>query len=143
MVSVKKRPVRKFNLEINLNNEIEEKVRSYIISDRNKMKEKHEQRRKKKIRRRIKMECKISSFVFPNSKKEKKLRLSYINKFIKKKKLIKQHLKEIRERIKHFQAMVNTSQSEATENKVPLQNGEETLQLSTLCYPLHSNECND
>ncbi|GAB67881.1 hypothetical protein PCYB_124470 [Plasmodium cynomolgi strain B] len=102
MVGVKKRPVRKFNLEINLNNDIEDKVRSYIISDRNKMKEKHKKRRKK-IRRRIKMECKISSFVFPSSKKEKKLRLSYINK------------------IKHFQAMVNTSQREIKESRVQLQ----------------------
>ncbi|EDL45959.1 hypothetical protein, conserved [Plasmodium vivax] len=133
MVGVKKRPVRKFNLEINLNNDIEDKVRSYIISDRNKMKEKHKQRRKKKIRRRIKMECKISSFVFPNSNKEKKLRLSYINKFIKKKKLIKQHLKEIRERIKHFQAMANTSQSETKENRVHLPKGEEKVWLPTLC----------
>lgn len=73
------------------------------------------------------MECKISSFVFPNSKKEKKLRLSYINKFIKKKKLIKQHLKEIRERIKNLQSMVNTNQSEAKENKVQLQKEEITL----------------
>ncbi|SCP05579.1 conserved Plasmodium protein, unknown function [Plasmodium ovale] len=86
MVGVKKRPVKKFNFEINLKSEIEEKVRSYIISDRNKMEEKYKQKRKKKIRRRIKMEQKIASFVFPNSKKEKKLRLSYINKFIKKKK---------------------------------------------------------
>ncbi|EUD69217.1 hypothetical protein C922_00080 [Plasmodium inui San Antonio 1] len=133
MVGVKKRPVRKFNLEINLNNDIEDKVRSYIISNRNKMKKKHKQRRKKKIRRRIKMECKISSFVFPNSKKEKKLRLSYINKFIKKKKLIKQHLKQIRERIKHFQAMVNTSRSEVKEKSVKLQKGEERLHPSNLC----------
>ncbi|KJP89990.1 hypothetical protein AK88_00446 [Plasmodium fragile] len=143
MVGVKKRTVRKFNVEIDLNNDIEDKVRSYIISDRNKMKKRHKERRKKKIRRRIKMECKISSFVFPNSKKEKKLRLSYINKFIKKKKLIKQHLKDIRERIKHFQAMVNTYQSETKENKDQVQEGEECLQLSTLCLPLHSPQCNE
>ncbi|SBS86284.1 conserved Plasmodium protein, unknown function [Plasmodium ovale curtisi] len=111
MVGVKKRPVKKFNFEINLKSEIEEKVRSYIISDRNKMEEKYKQKRKKKIRRRIKMEQKIASFVFPNSKKEKKLRLSYINKFIKKKKKIKQYLKEIRDKIKSIQTAVNSGVS--------------------------------
>ncbi|KAI4836594.1 hypothetical protein MKS88_004393 [Plasmodium brasilianum] len=109
MVGVKKRPVKKFNIEINLKSDIEDKVRSHIISDRNKIQERYKQKRKKKIRRRIKMECKISSFVIPNSKKEKKLRLSYINKFIKKKKLIKQYLKDIREKIKNFQDKVNSN----------------------------------
>ncbi|CRH01220.1 conserved Plasmodium protein, unknown function [Plasmodium relictum] len=109
MVGVKKRPVKKFNFEISLKSEIEEKVRSYIILDRNKMKEKYKQKRKKKIRRRIKMENKISTFVFPNSKKEKKLRLSYINKFIKKKKIIKHYLKEIREKIRDYQNLIDNN----------------------------------
>ncbi|SOV19810.1 conserved Plasmodium protein, unknown function [Plasmodium sp. DRC-Itaito] len=106
-ICLKRRPLMKYNADMNLDDNIEDNVRYFISYELNKFKGNKKKQLKKKTRRRVKIDKKIASFVFPRSREEKRLRLIYLKKIHRKKLKIRKCLKKLRERLKEHEYFIS------------------------------------
>ncbi|SPJ13063.1 conserved Plasmodium protein, unknown function [Plasmodium sp. DRC-Itaito] len=106
-ICFKRRPFMKYNADMNIDDNIEDNVRYIILYGLNNFKGNKKKELQKKTRRRVKIDEKIASFVFPRSIKEKRIRLIYLKKILRKKLKIKKCLKKLRHRLQERQNFIS------------------------------------